>query len=70
MEFLKQLQEKIPIQEGTEGFRTILREIYRAGHISLQDLSYQSLLPIPVLSKIVNFLILPIVVVKLYENVY
>ncbi|MHA1673917.1 MAG: bis-aminopropyl spermidine synthase family protein [Promethearchaeota archaeon] len=56
MEFLKQLQEKIPIQEGTEGFRTILREIYRAGHISLQDLSYQSLLPIPVLSKIVNFL--------------
>ncbi|MHA1610624.1 MAG: bis-aminopropyl spermidine synthase family protein, partial [Promethearchaeota archaeon] len=57
MEFLKQLQEKIPIQEGIEGFRTILREIYRAGHISLQDLSYQSLLPIPVLSKIVNFLI-------------
>lgn len=57
MEFLSQLQNKIPIQEGIEGYRSILREIYRAGHTSLQDLAYQTLIPIPVLSKIVNFLI-------------
>ncbi|MHA1795752.1 MAG: bis-aminopropyl spermidine synthase family protein, partial [Promethearchaeota archaeon] len=57
MRFLFQLQEKIPIKEGIEGHRTILREIYRAGHISLQDLSYQTKIPIPILSKVVNFLI-------------
>ncbi|MCF2140379.1 MAG: bis-aminopropyl spermidine synthase family protein [Candidatus Lokiarchaeota archaeon] len=57
MEFLFQLQEKVQIREGIEGHRLILREIYRAGHISLQDLAYQTKIPIPVLSKVINFLI-------------
>lgn len=57
MTFLNQLQQNIPIGEGIEGHRAILREIYRAGHISLQDLAYQTKIPIPVLSKVVNFLI-------------
>ncbi len=55
--FLEELQSKITIKEGIEGHRCILREIYRAGHISLQDLSFKTLLPISLLSKIVNFLI-------------
>ena len=55
--FLEALQQKIPIQEGIEGFRSIFREIYRAGHISLFDLAVKTLLPLPVLAKIVNTLI-------------
>lgn len=55
--FLEELQSKITIKEGIEGHRSILREIYRAGHISLQDLAFKTLLPISLLSKIVNFLI-------------
>jgi hypothetical protein len=54
--FLETLQQKIPIQEGIEGFRSIFREIYRAGHISLFDLAVKTLLPLPVLAKIVNTL--------------
>jgi N4-bis(aminopropyl)spermidine synthase len=56
-EFLKKLQEKTPIREGTEGYRTILREIYRKGAISIKDLSRSTTIPIPVLAKVVNFLI-------------
>ena len=55
--FLESLQQKIPIQEGIEGFRSIFREIYRAGHISLFDLAVRTLLPLPVVAKIVNTLI-------------
>ncbi|MHA1602394.1 MAG: bis-aminopropyl spermidine synthase family protein [Promethearchaeota archaeon] len=50
------MQLEIPIREGIEGFRSILREIYRAGHISLKDLAYETLIPVSLLSKIVNFL--------------
>lgn len=56
-DFLKELNAKISLNEGIEGHRAILRAIYRTGHISLQDLAYDTLLPIPVLSKVVNFLI-------------
>jgi len=55
--FLKDIQSKIHLREGIEGYRSILREIYRAGTISLKDLSQKVLIPIPVLSKIVNYLI-------------
>ncbi len=55
--FLFKLQEQIQLREGIEGHLTILREIYRAGHISLHDLSNKTLIPISVLSKIVNYLI-------------
>ena len=48
-DFLIKLQQKIPIREGIEGFRTILREIYRAGHISLKDLAYETLIPVSLL---------------------
>jgi len=55
--FLKDVQSKVNLREGIEGYRAILREIYRAGTISLKDLSQKVLIPIPVLSKIVNYLI-------------
>ena len=55
--FLNKLQENINLREGIEGYREILREIYRAGNISLHDLSYKTRIPISVLSKVINFLI-------------
>jgi predicted methyltransferase len=55
--FLSELNTKIPIHEGTEGHRAVLREIYRAGHISLKDLARQCRMPLPVVAKIVNFLV-------------
>ena len=55
--FLRDVQSKIHLREGIEGYRSILREIYRAGTISLKDLSQKVLIPIPVLSKIINYLI-------------
>ncbi|MHA1720155.1 MAG: bis-aminopropyl spermidine synthase family protein [Promethearchaeota archaeon] len=55
--FLEDIQKKIPLQEGIEGHRTIFREIYRAGLISLKDLSQKTLIPIPLIAKIVNKLI-------------
>ncbi len=56
-DFLNQLNEKVPIREGPEGNRSILREIYRAGHIAVKELSRKTLLPVPLVAKIVNFLI-------------
>ncbi len=56
-QFLLDLLKHVKLREGIEGHRSILREIYRAGHISLQDLAFETLIPIPVLSKVVNFLI-------------
>lgn len=55
--FLIQLQQRIPIKEGPEGHRAILREIYRAGHISLKDLARITLIPVPIVAKIINFLV-------------
>ncbi len=55
--FLDDIQSKIPLREGSEGYRAIFREIYRAGTISLKDLSQNVLIPIPVVSKIINYLI-------------
>lgn len=55
--FLLKLHEKVPLKEGPEGYRLILREIYRAGTISISDLSFKTTMPIPVLAKAVNFLI-------------
>ena len=55
--FLNDIQSKIPIREGIEGYRSVLREIYRAGLISLKDLSQNVLIPIPVISKIINYLV-------------
>ena len=46
-----------------------MREIYRAGCISLHDLSYKTLLPIPVLSKVVNFLIEKEVLSRIPEGI-
>ncbi|QEE16924.1 bis-aminopropyl spermidine synthase family protein [Promethearchaeum syntrophicum] len=55
--FLNDIQFKNPIREGIEGYRSVLREIYRAGLISLKDLSQKVLIPIPVISKIVNYMV-------------
>lgn len=54
---MKDLQSKIHLREGIEGYRSIFREIYRTGTISLKNLSQKVLIPIPVLSKVVNYLI-------------
>jgi predicted methyltransferase len=56
-DFLLELAEKVTLREGPEGHRTILRQIYRAGHISLKDLARQCQMPLPVVASVVNYLV-------------
>ena len=56
-DFLQQVQAKLHLREGAEGIRRILLTIYRASHISLADLSFETTMPLPICAKVVNFLI-------------
>ncbi|MBN2156975.1 MAG: bis-aminopropyl spermidine synthase family protein [Candidatus Lokiarchaeota archaeon] len=55
-EFFNQLLEKVNLEEGVEGIRQILLQIYRNGSISVKKLSRLTLIPVPLVSKIVNVL--------------
>ncbi len=55
-EFLDKLQSSHPSSFGTEGYRTVLREIYRHGTISLRMLSFSTNIPAIQLTSMINFL--------------
>jgi N4-bis(aminopropyl)spermidine synthase len=55
-EFFDELLTKVDLEEGIEGIRQILLQIYRNGSISIKKIARLTHIPIPVVSKVVNIL--------------
>ncbi len=55
--FLDELIQKCPLTYGKEAYRSLFREIYRNGSISLRLLSFNIHIPVSELTKSINYLV-------------